>query len=113
MTEIIEKQSIEQTGNKNKSKSLSKERTVDFKMERRGILLVCQSLMEITNSIEILEKNSARRYKLLKYIINNISRNSNYILINRGIEKFWYEFKDGKLFVNNKEVEDAKNNIKK
>ncbi len=76
----------------------------DYGAERRGVTLTCRNLKESIANIESAESNASRRYKLLKYIINNILDNPDHLLEYREIENFRYRFENGKLFVNNKEV---------
>lgn len=77
----------------------------DYGAERRGVTLVCKNLKEEMTRIEALESSGARRYKLLKYIVNNLLNNPDYLLKHRQIENFKYRFEDGKILVNNKEVQ--------
>lgn len=78
----------------------------DYGAERRGVTLTCRNLKESISNIEMMESNGSRRYKLLKYLINNILSNPDYLLKHREIEDFKYRFDSGKLFVNNKEVKE-------
>lgn len=76
----------------------------DYGTERRGVTLACRNLKESMCKIEIMESNSSRRYKLLKYLVNNMLNNPDYLLKHREIKDFKYRFENGKLFINNKEV---------
>ena len=78
----------------------------DYGAERRGVTLTCKSLKESMANIELMESNGSRRYKLLKYVINNILDNPDYLLEYRETENFRYKFDNGKLFINNKEVKE-------
>lgn len=77
----------------------------DYGAERRGVTLTCRNLKDSIFNIEIMESNGTRRYKLLKYVINNILDNPDYLLKHRTTEDFKYRFESGKLFVNNKKVD--------
>lgn len=76
----------------------------DYGAERRGVTLTCRNLKESMANIEIMESNGSRRYKLLKYIVNNILDNPDYLLKHREIEEFKYRFENSKLIVNSQEV---------
>lgn len=78
----------------------------DYGAERRGVTLTCKNLKESMKKIEVMESNGSRRYKLLKYVVNSILSNPDYLLKYREIEDFKYRFENGKLLVDNKEVEE-------
>lgn len=69
---------------------------------RRGIN---RSLLYLKNSIELIEakeSNGARRYRLLKAIIEMSQENPNYLLDHGGEPlKFKYKFEKGDLIINN------------
>ena len=76
----------------------------DYGAERRGVTLTCRNLKESMANIEAMESNGSRRYKLLKYVVNNILDNPDYLLKHREVGDFRYRFENGKLLVNNQEV---------
>lgn len=76
----------------------------DYGAERRGVTLTCRNLKESMENIETMESNGSRRYKLLKYVVNNILDNPDYLLKHREIEDLRYRFENGKFLVNNQEV---------
>lgn len=78
----------------------------DYGAERRGVTLTCRNLKESMKNIETMESNGSRRYKLLKYVVNRILSSPDYLLKYREIENFKYRFENGKLLVDNKEVEE-------
>lgn len=77
----------------------------DMKFMKEGALRTLISLEDMLSSIELLEKNSSRRYKLLKYLILSSKENLNHIIDYGEIPEIAYKFEAGRLYVNGKEAD--------
>lgn len=76
----------------------------DAKIRKEGAARAFIALEEMIRLIEIGEKHSARRYKLLKYIILSGKTDLNHLIDYGELPDFKFRFEGGKLIVNNKEV---------
>lgn len=76
----------------------------DARIRKEGAARAFIALENMIQLIEIGEKNSARRYKLLKYIILSGKTDLNHLIDYGELPDFRFRFEDGKLIVNNEEV---------
>lgn len=76
----------------------------DTKLMKEGALKTLLCLEDMLSSVEYLEKNGSRRYKLLKYLILSNRQNLNHIIDCGEVPEFVYRFEAGKLYVNGEEV---------
>ena len=68
-----------------------------FGYMRKGFTRCLRALKDSTETIESLESNGNRRYKLLKAIIDMCLDDPNYVVDKGNIKLFKYKFKDGEL----------------
>lgn len=68
-----------------------------FGYMRKGFTRCLRVLKDSTETIESLESNGSRRYKLLKAIIDTCLDEPNYVVDRENIKPFKYRFKDGEL----------------
>ena len=68
-----------------------------FGYMRKGFTRCLRVLKDSTETIESLESNGSRRYKLLKAIIDMCLDDPNYVVDKGNIKPFKYKFKDGEL----------------
>lgn len=68
-----------------------------FDYMRKGFTRCLRVLKDSTETIESLESNGSRRYKLLKAIIDMCLDDPNYVVDKGNIKPFKYKFKDGEL----------------
>lgn len=76
----------------------------DAKIRKEGAALAFIALEDMIQSIEIGAKHSARRYKLLKYIILSGKTDLNHLIDYGELPGFRFRFEDGKLIVNGEEA---------
>lgn len=76
----------------------------DAKIRKEGAARAFIALEEMIRLIEIGEKHSARRYKLLKYIILSGKTDLNHLIDYGELPGFKFRFEDGKLIVNGEEA---------
>lgn len=77
----------------------------DIKLMKEGALRTFLSIKDMLSSIELLEKNSSRRYKLIKYLILSGIGNLNHIVDYTEMPEITYKFEAGRLYVNGEEVD--------
>lgn len=68
-----------------------------FSYMRKGFTRCLRALKDSAETIESLESNGSRRYKLLKAIIDMCLDEPNYVVDKEKIKPFKYRFKDGEL----------------
>ena len=68
-----------------------------FGYMRKGFTRCVRVLKDSTETIESLESNGSRRYKLLKAIIDMCLDDPNYVVDKGNIKPFKYKFKDEEL----------------
>lgn len=81
------------------------ENVEDIKLMKEGALRTLLALENILPSIELLEKSSSKRYKLIKHMILSGKENLNHIIDYGEMPEIMYKFEAGRLYVSGKEVD--------
>lgn len=89
----------------NKSQTIQWESLGEARLRKEGAARAFIALEDMLQSIEILEKNSARRYKLLKYLVLSGKKNLSFIMDHGDLPDFKYRFEGGILYVNGEEAD--------
>lgn len=89
----------------NESRTLQWEKLGEARLRKEGAARAFIALEDMLQSVETLEKNSARRYKLLKYLVLSGKENLSFIMDHGDLPDFTYRFEDGKLYVNGEEAD--------
>ena len=88
----------------NKSRALQWASLNEVRIRKEGAARAFIALEHMIQLIEVVEKHSARRYKLLKYIILSGKTDLNHLIDYGELPDFKFRFEEGKLIVNGEEV---------